>query len=168
MTSSSPPALRHRWIRALGLSQPPSGWWHWLHDSQFLIAVLAALPVWTALGRLAGDRLHPVLTLSALVSLVVLQPFVEELAIRGALQGRLLERGWTRRVGGFTTANLAATAAFVVLHLPGQPPAWAISVAAPSLVFGHLRERFASVLPSIALHALYNAGFALTAWIVRT
>jgi uncharacterized protein len=64
-------------------------------------------------------------------------------------------------------ANLAATVAFVMLHLLVQPPAWAIAVAVPSLLFGHMRDRFASVVPPIALHATYNAGFALTAWIAR-
>jgi len=90
------------------------------------------------------------------------------LVFRGVLQGRLLERGWTRRIGLVSTANLAATAAFVGLHLLTQPPAWAIAVAVPSLVFGHMRDRFASVVPSIALHSIYNAGFAVTAWIARS
>jgi hypothetical protein len=34
----------------------------------------------------------------------------------------------------------------------------------PSILFGHLRDRFGSVLPAMMLHAYYNAGFALAAW----
>ena len=64
-------------------------------------------------------------------------------------------------------ANTATTLVFVVVHLPAQPAAWAVAVAVPSLVFGHLRERFGSVLPAVAMHAYYNAGFGLVAWLLR-
>jgi hypothetical protein len=153
-----------RWSYALGISPPPTGWWHWMHDSHFLIAALAAVPVWAVLGFVAGDRMRTSATLSALTSFLVVQPIIEELVFRGALQGNLIGRGWTRRIGLVSSANLAATTAFAALHLLAQPPAWAVAVAVPSLVFGHLRERFTSVLPSIALHSIYNAGFAFAAW----
>jgi membrane protease YdiL (CAAX protease family) len=153
--------------RTLGLARPERGWLQWLRDPHFALAALAAVPVWIALGRLVGERMQVDLALTALLSLAVVQPVVEELVFRGALQGRLLERGWTRRIGPVSSANLGTTAAFVVLHFMAQPPAWAIAVAAPSLVFGHLRERFGSVLPAIALHFIYNAGFAATAWRVH-
>ncbi len=66
----------------------------------------------------------------------------------------------------FTLANLWTTAGFVALHFAAQPPGWALAVALPSLVFGHIRERFGSVVPAITLHALYNAGFAVVAlWV---
>ena len=48
--------------------------------------------------------------------------------------------------------------------VPSYTLVWALAVALPSLVFGHLRERFSSVLPAILMHVTYNAGFALTAW----
>lgn len=167
MTSSTNHPPVQRWMHALGISPAPSGWWHWLHDSHFQIAVLAAVPVWAALGLVAGDRMRPSGTLMALISFLVVQPIVEELVFRGALQGHLLGRGWTRRIGPVSSANVVTTSAFAGLHLLAQPPAWAIAVAAPSLVFGHLRERFASALPAIALHSIYNAGFAFTAWCVQ-
>lgn len=157
----------HGWLRALGLSPSPSGPRHWLRDSHFVLAVLAAVPVWTTLGVVAGDRMWVSATLTALMTFVVVQPIVEEMVFRGALQGHLLDRGWTRRIGPVSSANLAATTVFAALHLLAQPPAWAIAVAVPSLIFGHLRERLASVLPSMALHVIYNAGFALTAWYVQ-
>jgi membrane protease YdiL (CAAX protease family) len=153
--------------QSLGLGRPASGWWHWLRDPHFVLAALAAVPVWIALGQLVGERMQMNFAATALLSLAVLQPTVEEFAFRGALQGSLLDRGWTRRIGPVSTANLGTTVAFVALHFVAQPPAWAIAVAAPSLVFGHLRERFGSVLPAIALHSVYNAGFAVTAWWVH-
>jgi membrane protease YdiL (CAAX protease family) len=56
-------------------------------------------------------------------------------------------------------ANVLVTVGFVALHLHAQPLAWALSVAGPSLVLGHLRERFGSVWPAMLVHAFYNAGF---------
>lgn len=159
----APIGLRH----SMGLRRPGPGWWHWVGDWHFVLAALAAAPAWVALAHLAGDRMQADMAAAALVSLVLVQPLIEELVFRGALQGYLLERGFARRIGPVSVANLGTTAAFVALHFVAQPPAWAIAVAAPSLVFGHLRERFGSVLPAMALHALYNAGFAATAWWVH-
>jgi hypothetical protein len=155
-------------LQAVGMCLPPAGWWRWLSDWHFVIAVLAAVPVWIALGLMAGHRMLVDLAPGALISLLVVRPFVEELAFRGALQGYLLERGGSRTVGPLSIANLVTTAAFVALHFTAQPPAWALAVAVPSLLFGHLRERFGSVLPPVALHSIYNAGFALAAWLVHS
>jgi membrane protease YdiL (CAAX protease family) len=166
MSSDSDRPL-NRWRHALGLPVSAAGDRHWLRDPHFVAAVLAAVPVWVALGLVAGDRMRLSVTLTALISFLVVQPIIEELVFRGVLQGYLIDRGWTRRIGPVSSANLAATIAFAALHLIAQPPAWAISVVVPSLIFGHLRERFASVLPSIALHSIYNVGFALTAWCVQ-
>jgi membrane protease YdiL (CAAX protease family) len=132
-----------------------------------VLAALAAAPVWIALSRLVGEHMQVNFAATALVSFMVLQPVAEEFVFRGALQGSLLDRGLARRFGPVSVANLGTTVAFVALHLMAQPPAWALAVAAPSLVFGHLRERFGSVLPAMALHSIYNAGFAVTAWWVR-
>ena len=149
---------------SLGLGRPETGWWHWWRDPHFLLAALAAAPGLFVLGQAAGDRMHVDFAATALISLAVVQPVVEELAFRGALQGYLLDRGWTRRTGPVSIANLGTTVAFVALHFIAQPPAWALAIAAPSLVFGHVRERLGTVLPAIALHSHYNAGFAATAW----
>jgi membrane protease YdiL (CAAX protease family) len=132
-----------------------------------IAGVLAAVPVWLALALGAGGRLRAADTLAAWMSLVVVQPLVEEIAMRGVLQGRLLERAGAHRVGPFSVANLATSACFVALHLPAQPVAWALSTAVPSLLLGHLRERLGSVWPAVALHALYNAGFGLAALAAR-
>ncbi len=139
----------------------------WLKDPHFVLAAVAAVPVWIALGVLVGDRMRVSLTPMTIASFLLLQPVAEELAFRGALQGRLLRRGWTWQIGPVSAANLATTCLFVLAHLLVQSVSWAVAVAAPSLVFGYLRERFSSVLPPIAMHSLYNAGFALVAWTVQ-
>ena len=75
----------------------------------------------------------------------VVQPLVEELAFRGVLQGWLLQRGAPRASGPSRSPTSAR-----------RRPSWHGTSArnlrlgtggvVPSLVFGHLRERFASVL----------------------
>jgi hypothetical protein len=142
----------------------------WPPDTHLALALLAAIPVWLALAAWAGPQMRVPLGLWAWASLVLVQPLLEELVFRGLLQGQAL--AWLRRggqpmrLGPVSLANLLVTLAFVALHLRAQPLAWALAVAVPSLVFGHLRERFASVWPAVGLHAFYNAGFGLTAWLV--
>lgn len=158
-----PPSLR----RECGLVRPSTGWWAWLADAHVLVSVCAAAPVWLALGATVGDRMYLPATSSAWASLLLVQPIVEEVVFRGVLQGQLLRIGGARKTGPFTVANLAATAGFVCMHLVSQPPAWALATAVPSLLFGHLRERFGSVLPAVFLHGIYNAGFGLVAYWLR-
>lgn len=150
-----------------GLVRPQRGWWAWLADAHVLAALFAAVPVWLALGLSVGDRINAVTHWGAWMSLVLVQPIAEEIVFRGVLQGQLLRLSRARRAGPFTLANLATTAGFVCVHLLSQPPGWALAVAVPSLLFGHLRERFASVLPAVFLHVTYNAGFGLVACWLR-
>jgi membrane protease YdiL (CAAX protease family) len=139
----------------------------WPPDAHLAIAAAAALPVWLGLAAAFGERMAPPAHWVAWLSLVVVRPTVEELVFRGVLQGQLLRLTEARRLGPLTLANLMTTVGFVATHLLAQPPGWALAVAVPSLVFGHLRERFGSVAPAIAMHAFYNAGFGLAAWLAR-
>ena len=136
-----------------------------------LQAWLLALPVWTLMGLLPGLQLRAPTDLAAVLSLVLLQPLLEELVFRGLLQGLALHwlspGGRILRCGPVSLANLLVTAAFVALHLGVQPLAWALAVAPPSLVLGHLREKYQRLGPVILTHAYYNAGFALTALLAR-
>jgi hypothetical protein len=150
-----------------GLSPPGPGQWTWLGDAHLLWAVSLAVPVWIALGLTVAQRMQVPVGWSGWLSLVLVQPLVEELVFRGLLQGQLLRLSSGRRLGPLTLANLGTSTAFVALHFMAQPAAWALAVAVPSLVFGHLRERLASVWPAVFLHALYNAGFGVTAWLAR-
>lgn len=154
-------------LQECGLTRPGPGWWTWLGDAHAVAALLAALPVWLALGLAVGGQMYLPVGWAAWMSLILVQPAAEELVFRGVLQGQLLRLSRARRAGPFTLANLATTLGFVGMHLLVQPPAWALAVALPSLVFGHLRERFASVMPAMLLHACYNAGFGLVAWWVH-
>lgn len=167
-TDPSPPlTLAHE----CGLRRPQPSLLAWPPDSHLALALGLALPVWLALGLLVGPQMRAPAGWWAWASLVLVQPLLEELVFRGILQGQALQLtsrgGPPRRLGPVTLANVLVTAGFVALHLRNQPLAWALAVAAPSLVFGHLRERFASVWPAVLVHAVYNAGFGLTAWLAR-
>lgn len=151
-------------LQECGLARPGPGWWAWLGDAHVVAAVLAAVPVWLAIGFAVGDRIGAASGGWAWVSLVLVQPAAEELVFRGVLQGQLLRLSCARRAGPLTLANLVTTTGFVGMHLLVQPAGWALAVAVPSLLFGHLRERFGSVLPAWFMHAYYNAGFGLIAW----
>lgn len=135
-----------------------SRWWM---DGQFALALVAALPFWGWLAwRGAPSAVLPPLVL---VSVVLVQPVVEELLFRGALQGRLLATAWGRQrlAGLLTRANLLVSLLFAALHLWQHPPLWAAGVLLPSLLFGHFRERHDSTVPAIVLHVYYNAGYFL-------
>jgi hypothetical protein len=157
-------------LQESGLRWPQTPVWGWPPDARLVIALALALPGWLALGWFVGPSLRLPLGLWAWVSLVLVQPLLEELVFRGLLHGQALawlqRGGRPMRLGPLTLANLLVTVAFVALHLRAQPLAWALAVAVPSLVFGHLRERFNSVWPAVGLHAYYNAGFGITAWLV--
>jgi membrane protease YdiL (CAAX protease family) len=168
MSAPPDPGARPTLAQESGLQRPSPGWWAWAGDAHVVAALLLAVPVWAVLGLAAGPHLRDPSGGWAWASLVLVQPFAEELVFRGVLQGQLLRLSGGRRVGAVTLANLATTAGFVAMHLLAQPPVWALAVAVPSLVFGHLRERLGSVWPAVAMHAIYNAGFGLTAWLARS
>lgn len=157
------------WAHECGLGWPHPKLWRWPPDAHLTAALALALPVWALLGLAMGQAMYLPITVWAWASLVLVQPVLEELVFRGLLQGQALawlqRGGQPMRLGPLTLANVLISIVFVALHLRSQPLAWALAVAAPSLVFGHLRERFASVWPAVGLHAFYNAGFGLTAWL---
>jgi hypothetical protein len=152
-----------------GLQRPRPALLRWPFDAHPALALLAAVPVWVVLAWAVGPAIFQPRAPAGWLAFVLLWPLIEELLFRGLLQGQLLRilaaSNQPRRIGPVTWANTVTTLAFVALHLPAQPLAWALAVALPSLVFGHLRERFASVWPAVGLHMLYNAGFAVAAWV---
>ncbi len=160
-------AWAHAFLRDAGLLRPTA---QWTRDRHWRAALWAALPVWLGLGLLTGPFMRAPMGLWAWVSLALVQPVLEELTLRGLSQGLLLQWWGPRtlpRMGQVSAANLVTTAAFVALHLASQPWAWALAVAAPSLVLGHLRERLGSAWPGVLLHAFYNVGFGAMAWAAR-
>jgi uncharacterized protein len=158
------------WQRECGLRWPAAGAGVWLRDHHVWLSMLLALPVWLVLGLFFGPHLRAPTGWVPWASLLLVQPLLEELVFRGLLQGQALRliaaNGAPRRLGPLTMANMLVTVGFVALHLRAQPLAWALAVAAPSLVLGHLRERTGSVWPTVVVHAFYNAGFGLTAWLL--
>jgi membrane protease YdiL (CAAX protease family) len=89
----------------------------------------------------------------SLLLLAVLAPLVEELVFRGLLYGWLAGR-WGKRVGW-----IASSLAFAIAH---TEPAHIILVLPLGLLFGWLRQRTDSLLPSIVAH-IANNGLALVA-----
>ena len=93
-----------------------------------------------------------------LLSIIVWQPLIEELLFRGVIQGQLTKREWGRRSWqGISNANIITSVLFVAVHMIHSSPLAALSVMAPSLVFGYFRDYCNSVFPSIILHSAYNA-----------
>lgn len=94
------------------------------------------------------------------LSVIAWQPAVEELAFRGLLQGQLLKALWgRRRLLNMTAANIVTSLTFTGLHFLDHPPILAISVFAPSLVFGWLRERHRNIWSPMVMHGLFNAEY---------
>jgi membrane protease YdiL (CAAX protease family) len=89
----------------------------------------------------------------SLVLLAVLAPLVEELVFRGLLYGWLAGR-WGRNVGW-----IVSSLAFAAAH---AEPAHIILVLPLGLLFGWLRQRTDSLLPSLVAH-IANNGLALIA-----
>ena len=88
----------------------------------------------------------------SLLLLAVLAPLVEELVFRGLLYGWIA--GWNSRA-----AWLISSLAFAAAHLE---PAHIVLVLPLGLLFGWLRRRTDSLLPSLVAH-IVNNGFALLA-----
>jgi membrane protease YdiL (CAAX protease family) len=134
-----------------------------LRDPQLWWAVAAAPLAWLA-GHLwlapATDWAWPLHQPRDLLFLGLVYPVVEEVVFRGILQGRLRERAMMRRrFLGLSGANLLTSAVFTALHFLAHPPLAALAVLAPSLVFGHFRDRHGDLRAPIGLHMYYNIGY---------
>lgn len=127
-----------------------------------LLGLLADVALRLAVPQLlATSALHGA---AQWLSCVLWQPVLEEVTFRGILQGELLRTGWGRtRALGLSAANVVCSVAFVALHFLHHPPLWALSVLAPSLVLGWLRERHASLASPMAMHSLFNLTFFIAA-----
>ena len=128
----------------------------------FLLCAVAAPLVWAVMIWVIPVRSTSTVQVWSLsfASIVIWYPFWEELLFRGVLQGELIERGWIRPwVYGLSGANISVSLLFTVFHLWSHSPIWAVLVFFPSLVFGYLRDRFHSTVPSIVMHMWYNGGY---------
>lgn len=133
-----------------------------LADRHFLLALAAAATILLGLRLFFPGMLPRAAGPALLLSLLLWQPLLEELLFRGVIQGQLRLASWGRlNFAGISYANWSTSALFALLHVFYHPPLWAAAMLLPSLLFGHLRERFGSVYPALALHICYNAGYFL-------
>lgn len=89
----------------------------------------------------------------SLAVLALLAPLVEELVFRGLLYG------WVAGRWGTVAAWLVSSVAFALAH---YEPAHILLVLPLGLLFGYLRRRTDSLLPSLSAH-IVNNGFAVLA-----
>lgn len=137
-----------------------------LKDTHLAVILLGSLLVGLGLSFVLPSIFSESLTADPLVllNLLLLYPLVEELLFRGGIQELLLKRsGLAVRNFGISHANFITSILFVGLHFIHHPPAWAMAVFVPSLVLGHMRERYISLLVPISLHVFFNCIYLLAA-----
>lgn len=161
-STAIPPPLNHstQVLAALGLQTPRP--FH--RDPTFLLLVALGPLVWLAIRGISA--LHPLpwqaIWSAAFLSATLWQPLFEELLFRGVIQGQLRQSRWGQKAWvGLSMANLIVSLLFALAHLASHSISWSLLVFAPSLCFGFVRDRFASVYPAIALHIFYNTGYFL-------
>jgi len=135
----------------------------YFRDRHFILAIVLAIIVWGFMWWMGMGREPFRWALDfprAFLLSVVVYPVLEEMAFRGFIQSYLLIRpGFQKRFYGLSRANIVTSFLFVALHFVNHLPLWALSVMAPSLIFGYFRDRYQSVIPAILLHCFYNAGY---------
>ncbi len=128
-------------------------------DPIFIVLLTIPIPFWLFLKPdhlpLAADQI------TALITLSLLYPILEELIFRGYLQPWLKTKS-DRKFFNLSTANILTSVIFSLSHLLNHSPLWALSTLIPSLVFGYSLDRHKTLLSPIALHASYNFGYFLT------
>ena len=125
---------------------------------RFALAMLAGMVVVWVMHRWVQPYPSEVMfTWVQLLSLVIWQPLFEEVLFRGIIQGELTARGVTGDVlPGVSCSNAIASSLFVLLHLVMTSSYWSFALFVPSVIYGHFRDRFDSVVPSMLLHGAYN------------
>jgi membrane protease YdiL (CAAX protease family) len=92
----------------------------------------------------------------------LIYPVLEEAVFRGLIQEHFHRMPWGKRpIWKASTANVVTSLIFAGGHLMFHSPLHAIWVFVPSLIFGHFRDRYGGIVPSICLHVFYNAGYML-------
>ena len=95
-----------------------------------------------------------------LLLVIIVYPVLEEIVFRGWLQTELCRRKFFQFVVfRISNANIFTSILFSLFHLINHGPLWATLVFFPSILFGHLRDSYGVVTPSILLHMFYNGGF---------
>jgi membrane protease YdiL (CAAX protease family) len=128
-------------------------------DYRLVIAVLSGMLVlWAIHDWVPVFASEQMFQWKLLISILLLQPFFEELLFRGIIQGQLSKYAWGQQaVFKITAANAVASILFVGMHMLNGPLIWSLTIFIPSLLFGYFRDTFNSVYPSMVLHCVYNA-----------
>ncbi|HSL06155.1 MAG TPA: JDVT-CTERM system glutamic-type intramembrane protease [Nitrospiraceae bacterium] len=158
--NTTTPHITSALCERLGLKAAPG----FYRSTIFLSGLAIGAVFWIVLPFLAVVQPLPWLRILSLPFLlaVLWQPIVEELLFRGCLQGLLSIREWGQRsLVGISIANILTSVVFTGAHIATHSLPWALSTVFPSLLFGVLRDRSGSVVPSMALHIVYNAGYFL-------
>ena len=126
---------------------------------RFALAILAGVVVvWVMHVWVQPYPSHVEFNWTQLLSLIIWQPLLEEVLFRGIIQGQFAKHEWGKRAWlGISNANVITSVLFVAMHMINSPPLFALTVFAPSLVFGYFRDRCNSVYPCIVIHGSYNA-----------
>ena len=129
-------------------------------DRWFLSAIIAPVPFWYLLAALNINQLFITqATITHMLMVVMVYPFIEELCFRGLIQGHLFNTlGAHKAWMGFSAANAITSIAFTLLHLIYHESLLAIAVLLPSLIFGFFKDRYQSIVPGLILHSWYNSG----------
>lgn len=140
------------------------GWPPFVKDRWFLLALAGGIACWVLLWLTVMPtftvKKNPVWLI--LVLTIIWYPVLEEMLFRGVIQGTLVGKSWgIRPLMGLSVANWLTSSLFVMAHLWYQPALWAITLIAPSLVYGFFRDRYANIYPCIILHGFYNGGFVV-------
>jgi membrane protease YdiL (CAAX protease family) len=128
-------------------------------DTHFLAAIITGVVVlWFIHDHVPVLTSGLTLQWPLLISILLWQPFVEEVLFRGVIQGQLSRYKWAQSlIFKLTVANIVASILFVAMHIIGNPVLWSLAIFIPSLLFGYFRDRYHSVYPSMLLHSAYNA-----------
>jgi len=136
------------------------------HDRQWGAALLAAPVVWMFLYSIDQPDIQPNWPVSRpwlFLMLTAVYPMLEEIVFRGIFQAWLHRKTSGKPLwAGISQANFFTSIVFSLLHLTAHSVLMATLVLIPSLVFGYFRDRYNGwLIPSIALHCFYNAGYFL-------
>ncbi|MEZ8284741.1 hypothetical protein BCU17_09735 [Vibrio splendidus] len=134
-------------------------------DKQLHIAVCFSIVVGLAFWLVLPYGLNNVwpITTVALVNILLVYPVLEEVAFRGGIQDVLLKQKLlNNQYYGVSVANVVTSCLFASFHLMQHPPLFAALTFIPSVILGHFKERYGSLLVPIALHSLFNVIFLMS------
>ncbi|MEZ9697728.1 JDVT-CTERM system glutamic-type intramembrane protease [Vibrio sp. 10N.261.46.E12] len=125
------------------------------------LSIAIGLAFWFALPY-GLNNVWPITTV-ALVNILLVYPVLEEVSFRGGIHDFLLKQKLlNNQYYGVSVSNVVTSCLFASFHLMQHPPLFAALTFIPSVILGHFKERYGSLLVPIALHCLFNAIFLMS------